>query len=46
MDHFEKLSDDLDNWEIALDDLIKADIVNVCNDDKYFIFQDMIDVCV
>ena len=46
MDHFENLTENLNSWETALDDLIKADIAAVCNDDKYFIFQEMIDICV
>jgi hypothetical protein len=46
MDHFENLNENLNSQETALDDMIKADICNVCNDDKYFIFQDVIDVCV
>lgn len=45
-DHFESLNENLTCWETALDDLIKADIANVCNDDKYFIFQEIIDNCV
>lgn len=45
-DHFENLTESLNCWETALDDMIKADIAAVCNDDKYFIFQDMIDICV
>jgi len=43
MDHFESLVDSVNNWEMALDDMIKADITQVCNDDKYFIFQETID---
>ena len=46
MDHFENLTESLSSWETALDDMIKSDIAAVCNDDKYFIFQDMIDICV
>lgn len=45
-DHFENLVESLNTWELALDDMIKADINAVCNDDKYFIFQEIIDTCV
>ncbi len=33
-------------WETAIDDLIIADIIETCNDDKYFIFQDMMEACI
>lgn len=33
-------------WETALDDLVMSDIYEICNDDKYFIFQDMMEACV
>ena len=33
-------------WETAVDDLISSDIFETCNDDKYFIFQDMLEACV
>ena len=33
-------------WETCLDDLVMSDISEVCNDDKYFIFQDMMEACV
>lgn len=46
IDHFESLVESLNSWEMALDDMIKADITQVCNDDKYFIFQETIDQCV
>lgn len=31
---------------MALDDLIQVDLIEFCNDDKYFIFQDMMEDCV
>ena len=31
---------------MAIDDLVNADIIETCNDDKYFIFQDMMEQCV
>lgn len=31
---------------MALDDLIKTDVASVCNDDKYFIFQEIIETSI
>ncbi len=39
------LTDQTNKWEMAIDDLILADMINLCNDDKYFIFQDMVEAC-
>ena len=33
-------------WETAIDDLVMCDIIETSNDDKYFIFQDMMEACV
>jgi hypothetical protein len=33
-------------WETAIDDLVNADIYDICNDDKYFIFQEMMESCI
>jgi len=33
-------------WETAIDDLVMSDIFEICNDDKYFIFQEMLEQCV
>lgn len=43
LDHFDKLNQDFESWESALDEIIKTDINQVCNDDKYFIFQEIIE---
>jgi len=40
--YFNKLLDHYDKWELVLDDVIKADIKEFCNDDKYFIFEEVI----
>ena len=33
-------------WETAIDDLVMCDIIETSNDDKYFIFQDMMEACI
>lgn len=38
MDYFQSLNDQLNKWESALDDIIYSDVLQQCNDDKYFIF--------
>lgn len=38
MDYFSSLSEYNQGWELVLDDLILSDIIEICNDDKYFIF--------
>lgn len=38
MDYFASVSEQAAKWETALDDLLNADILDFCNDDKYFIF--------
>ena len=41
-----QLTEQVTKWETAIDDYILADLIQMCNDDKYFIFQDMIEtVC-
>ena len=46
MDYFSSLTDYNQGWEFCLDDLILSDICEICNDDKYFIFQDIMEACV
>lgn len=46
IDYFHSLAEQFKHWESAIDDLIYADINQQCNDDKYFIFQDMMEACV
>ena len=46
IDHFANLQDQFNKYESAIDDLIYTDIMIQSNDDKYFIFQDMIEQCV
>jgi hypothetical protein len=45
LDYFAALNEDVQRWESAIDDVIHTDIHFQCNDDKYFIFQDMIEIC-
>lgn len=40
------LTDQVNKWESAIDDIILSDLLHMCNDEKYFIFQDMIEACV
>jgi len=44
-DNFVNLTDSVNKWESAIDDILLTDIHFQCNDDKYFIFQDMIEQC-
>lgn len=46
IDYINSINDTANKWETAIDDLIMADILDFCNDDKYFIFEDMITECV
>ena len=46
IDHYASLNDQYQKWEAAIDDIIFSDVLIMCNDDKYFIFQDMIENCV
>ena len=46
IDYFAQTTDVASKWETALDDLIMCDILDSCNDDRYFIFQDMIEMCI
>jgi Rab-GTPase-TBC domain len=45
VDYFASLHDNVQRWESAIDDTVFSDIFFMCNDDKYFIFQDMIEMC-
>ena len=36
------LEDQSQKWETVFDVLIAKDVLEVCNDDKYFIFYDLI----
>ena len=40
--YFDKLQDHYSKWELIIDDIMKNDIKEFCNDDKYFIFEDVI----
>ena len=46
MDYFSSLNEYNQGWELVLDDLILSDVIEICNDDKYFIFQDIMESCV
>lgn len=46
LDYYAQTTEVASKWETALDDLINADIFETCNDDKYFIFQDMMEACI
>lgn len=46
IDYYNQLCEQANKWETALDDLIFADILEFCNDDKFFIFQDMIEAVI
>ena len=46
IDHLANLVDQNNKWETAIDDYISQDFLALCNDDKYFIFQDMIEVVI
>lgn len=41
-DYFKGLEDHLRTWELASDDLIFQDVSHVINDDKFFIFEEVI----
>lgn len=43
IDYYASLNDQYQKWEAAIDDIIFSDVLIQCNDDKYFIFQDMIE---
>lgn len=45
MDYFNQQFDFNQKWETALDDLILSDVTEICQDDKYFIFQDQLEAC-
>jgi hypothetical protein len=45
-DYYTSLTDHLKRYETALDDMIMADTRDFCNDDKFFIFEDIIEECV
>jgi hypothetical protein len=38
VDYFNTMMEKVKRWEIALDDLVGQDLMDTCNDDKYFIF--------
>eukprot|EP00826_Nyctotherus_ovalis_P010012 TRINITY_DN12656_c0_g1_i11.p1 TRINITY_DN12656_c0_g1~~TRINITY_DN12656_c0_g1_i11.p1 ORF type:complete len:409 (+),score=127.26 TRINITY_DN12656_c0_g1_i11:119-1345(+) len=40
--YFDRLQDHYAKWELIIDDIVKFDIKDFCNDDKYFIFEDVI----
>ena len=46
IDYFMQTSEVASKWETAIDDLVNADIYDICNDDKYFIFQEMMESCI
>ena len=39
--YFDRLQDHYAKWELIIDDIIKSDVKEFCNDDKYFIFEDI-----
>lgn len=43
IDYLSQLQDQFNKYEIAVDDFVLSDVEKMCNDDKYFIFQDMFD---
>mmetsp|Transcript_40046 Transcript_40046/g.38580 ORF Transcript_40046/g.38580 Transcript_40046/m.38580 type:complete len:315 (-) Transcript_40046:21-965(-) len=45
-DYFAQISEQMNKWELGLDDLLGADIADFCNDDKFFIFEEMVEACV
>ena len=44
-DYFAALNESSQKWESAIDETVFCDIHFQCNDDKFFIFQDMIEAC-
>lgn len=46
MDYFSSQNEYNNGWELAIDDLVLSDVYEICNDDKYFIFQDIMEACV
>lgn len=46
VDYYGQLMESFNKWELSLDDLLMADIIEFCNDDKYFIFQESIEACI
>jgi len=42
-DYYNQQFEQAAKWELAIDEMITTDILDICNDDKYFIFQDMIE---
>jgi len=45
MDYFTSQAEFNNGWELAIDDLVLSDVYEICNDDKYFIFQDIMEAC-
>lgn len=45
VDYLSSLSEQFKHWESAIDDIVQHEILQQCNDDKYFIFQDMMEAC-
>ena len=43
-EYYEALNEHFKKWELAIDDINTADIIEVINDDKYFIFEDFINI--
>ena len=41
-EYFAALKDHADRWELAIDDMLLQDAREVCNEDKFFIFEDYI----
>jgi len=37
-DYMASLTDQVNKWESAIDDIILSDMLQMCNDEKYFIF--------
>ena len=41
-EYFEMLTENTVGWETGLDELLRNDIKDMCNDDKYFIFEEIL----
>jgi hypothetical protein len=45
IDYFASVKDHLDKYETSLDEIILYDLKEFCNDDKFFIFEDIMEEC-
>ena len=44
-EYFESLNEHFQKWDIAMDEILKSEFDYVTCDDRYFIFEDVIDAC-